>query len=72
MPEQLTWRPTVSEILYLQIDHSAHPTRAIDPDRPWVGEAFQKTRSIFVLGESYAGTYDAETEYDDVYWQHWP
>jgi len=25
--------------------------------------------SVFVLGESYAGAYEDESEYDDVYWQ---
>ena len=53
----------------MSTDHGVHRTRMIDPDRPWIGSRFQKCRSIFVLGESYAGTYEDESEYDDVYWQ---
>lgn len=51
------------------IDHRATSLKVIDPDRPWVGSRYQKSRSIFVLGESYAGAYEDESEYDDVYWQ---
>lgn len=46
---------------------SAH--KRIDPDRPWVGPAFRQTHSVFVLGESYVGTYEDDSQYDDVYWQ---
>lgn len=38
----------------------------IDPNRAWVGRDYA-TRRIFVLGESYTGTYEGELEYDDVY-----
>lgn len=41
----------------------------IDPDRPWIGKHYQPKRSIFVLGESYVGSYEGEMEYDDAYWQ---
>lgn len=41
----------------------------IDPNRPWVGPRYQPGRSIFVLGESYAGSYEGDLEYDDVYWR---
>ena len=43
--------------------------RAVDPNRPWVGQNYQKTRSVFVLGESYVGNHKDELEYDDVYWR---
>jgi hypothetical protein len=43
--------------------------RPLDPDRPWVGSAYRPKHSVFVLGESYAGSYDGESEYDDFYWQ---
>ena len=41
----------------------------VDPNRPWVGSSYQPGRSLFVLGESYAGRYEGDLEYDDVYWQ---
>ena len=47
----------------------AGPTRraiAIDPNRPWVGRDY-RTRRVFVLGESYTGTYEGDLEYDDAY-----
>ena len=44
-------------------------SHVVDPNRPWVGSAFQAGRSVLVLGESYVGTYEEESEYDDVYWQ---
>ena len=46
-----------------------HPLSTLDPDRPWIGSAFQKSSSVLVLGESYVGTYEGDSEYDDVYWQ---
>ena len=45
------------------IDH------VLDPDRPWIGSAYCKTSGVLVLGESYVGTYDDDSEYDDVYWK---
>jgi hypothetical protein len=36
----------------------------IDPNRPW---SDYNRRGIFVLGESYTGTYEGELEYDDSY-----
>ena len=38
----------------------------IDPDRPWIGNQYAHRR-IFVLGESYTGSYENELEYDDFY-----
>lgn len=43
--------------------------QTIDPNRPWIGAAFKPMHSVFVLGESYAGAYEGESEYDDVFWQ---
>lgn len=42
------------------------PVIRIDPNRPWVGRNYVGRR-IFVLGESYTGTYENELEYDDFY-----
>ena len=42
---------------------------AFDPNRPWIGAEFKSGQSVFVLGESCAGTYEDESEYDGVYWQ---
>ncbi len=42
------------------------PTITIDPNRPWVGRDYPQRR-IFVLGESYTGTYEGDMEYDDAY-----
>lgn len=47
-------------------DRAGAPLKAIDPNRPWVGQDYPKRR-IFVLGESYTGTYEGELEYDDAY-----
>lgn len=38
----------------------------INPNRPWVGNHYVRRR-IFVLGESYTGSYENELEYDDFY-----
>ena len=38
----------------------------IDPNRPWVGRDYTDRR-IFVVGESYTGTYEGDLEYDDSY-----
>lgn len=38
----------------------------INPNRPWVGRDYEHLR-IFVLGESYTGTYENDLEYDDSY-----
>lgn len=38
----------------------------IDPDRLWIGRDYA-THRIFILGESYTGTYEGEMEYDDEY-----
>ena len=38
----------------------------IDPNRPWIGRDYEVQR-VFVLGESYTGTYEGELEYDDAY-----
>ncbi|MBP6733468.1 MAG: uracil-DNA glycosylase family protein [Chromatiaceae bacterium] len=38
----------------------------IDPNRPWVGCGYPQRR-IFVLGESYTGSYTDDLEYDDSY-----
>lgn len=53
----------------MTINQPESTAKPIDPDRPWVGAAFRCNRSIFVLGESYAGKYEDESEYDDIYWQ---
>jgi hypothetical protein len=41
-------------------------TAAIDQNRPWIGHDYQACR-IFVLGESYTGSWEGEMEYDDTY-----
>ena len=41
-------------------------SKVIDPSRPWVGRDYPQHR-IFVLGESYTGTWDGDRQYDDVY-----
>ncbi|MBL8529801.1 MAG: hypothetical protein JNL68_19135 [Burkholderiales bacterium] len=38
----------------------------IDPNRPWIGCRYAQRR-IFVVGESYTGTYEGDMEYDDTY-----
>ena len=40
--------------------------RVIDPNRPWIGHDYERHR-IFVIGESYTGTYERDLEYDDSY-----
>jgi hypothetical protein len=57
------------EIMQMTMDQSASLTRVVDPNRHWRGSAFQETSSVLVLGESYVGTYEDDSEYDDVYWQ---
>lgn len=42
------------------------PIDPIDQNRPWVGANYSHRR-IFVLGESYTGTYEGDLEYDDSY-----
>jgi hypothetical protein len=42
------------------------PLRTINPDRPWIGRDYAQS-GIFVLGESYTGTYTDDLEYDDSY-----
>ena len=44
----------------------AMQTVTIDPNRPWVGRDYLQRR-IFVVGESYTGTYEGDLEYDDAY-----
>jgi hypothetical protein len=40
--------------------------KVIDPNRPWIGRDYEQLR-IFVLGESYTGTFESDLEYDDSY-----
>lgn len=42
------------------------PPNVIDPNRPWIGRDYAQRR-IFVVGESYTGTYEGDLEYDDAY-----
>jgi len=42
------------------------PAIVIDQNRPWVGRDYPQRR-IFVVGESYTGTYEGDLEYDDTY-----
>ena len=42
------------------------PIANIDPNRPWIGKNYEAHR-IFVLGESYTGSYEGDLEYDDAY-----
>ena len=46
------------------------PIKVIDQNRPWVGNEYA-LRRIFVVGESYTGTYENELEYDDAYIAAW-
>lgn len=41
--------------------------KSIDPDRPWIGDAFRSGKGILVLGESFTGTFEGELQYDDHY-----
>jgi hypothetical protein len=38
----------------------------IDQNRPWVGRDYPQRR-IFVVGESFTGTFEGDLEYDDAY-----
>ena len=70
----LTEEETQSALhVHLKVDHSAPgggshgvASKVIDPNRPWVGRDYPQHR-IFVLGESYTGTWDGDLEYDDAY-----
>ena len=42
------------------------PAQTIDPNRPWVGHDYPLSR-IFIVGESYTGSYENDLEYDDAY-----
>jgi hypothetical protein len=53
----------------LKVDTVQQQSGPVQQDRPWIGAVFKRRQSVLVLGESYAGSYAGESEYDDVYWQ---
>ena len=64
---QLTNKEKIEVIDPLSVTlNSDAPPKVIDPNRPWIGRDYEQRR-IFVIGESYTGTYENEQEYDDTY-----